>query len=292
MNTNQSTGAELAQNLAQTAENGRETLLEGSSIPAMHQAELGLPDCGVCGARPRIGYFDGAFGQRDYAVRCDACGMQTPRCRVLVTAVATWLRMGQLAKPVKDEAMEPMGSVKLAAGKGNGATETAAPPITSANVRVMRSHDYCHFEVSLGSDGRGEKVPGLPQVVRIFGPEEVDALRKEAARLADKAVAQFILAKRIEGDRSNGKWERDRLMDKARDIEARIAEGERTPQQKAIVKLARDEAYWARRSRRYDYEDYWDDDDADLRVVLDTLAVGFEAEALDTQAAAGADLPL
>jgi hypothetical protein len=27
-------------------------------------------------------------------------------------------------------------------------------PITSVSVKVMRSHDYCHFEVVLGSDGK------------------------------------------------------------------------------------------------------------------------------------------
>lgn len=56
------------------------------------------------------------------------------------------------------------------------------PKIEMASVKVMRSHDYCHFEVSLTSSEANK-------------PEEVDALRKVAARLTDKAVRQYQIAK-------------------------------------------------------------------------------------------------
>jgi hypothetical protein len=57
--------------------------------------------------------------------------------------------------------------------------------ISVASVKVMRSHDYCHFEVALSAtidDG-------------LERPVQVDELRKTAARLADKAVEQYKVAK-------------------------------------------------------------------------------------------------
>lgn len=76
---------------------------------------------------------------------------------------------------------------------------TPTPPITHASVKVMRSHDYCHFEVSLGYDA--------PATL-----EQIDALRKEAARLADKAVEQYKIAKRAASLLSDiaEKWRLDR----------------------------------------------------------------------------------
>jgi hypothetical protein len=50
--------------------------------------------------------------------------------------------------------------------------------IEFGSVKVMRSHDYCHFEVVLTSSEANT-------------PQLVDELRKTAARLADKAVEQY-----------------------------------------------------------------------------------------------------
>ena len=54
----------------------------------------------------------------------------------------------------------------------------------SGAVKVMRSYDYCHFEIQLASSD--SKTIG-----------EIDEMRKEAARLADKAVKQYAIAKEI-----------------------------------------------------------------------------------------------
>lgn len=60
--------------------------------------------------------------------------------------------------------------------------------IDVAGVKVMRSYDYCHFEITLsGSLG------GTPELERF---KAIDEMRKEAARLADKAVEQYKVAKR------------------------------------------------------------------------------------------------
>lgn len=90
-------------------------------------------------------------------------------------------------------------------------------------------------------------------------PEDVDALRKEVARLADKAVNQYKIAKasaaRVE--RLEEKWRLKQAQE--------TPEGERTPTEKAIIKYHQDAAFAAR--FRYDYEDdfepeYDPDDDS------------------------------
>lgn len=108
------------------------------------------------------------------------------------------------------------------------------PSIHSASVKVMRSHDYCHFEVTLSSNDAST-------------PEQVDALRKEAARLADKAVAQYKIAKSSEQrfHQMSEKW----VLEAAQNT----PENERTPHQKAVIKFHQDAAFAARFS--YDYED-------------------------------------
>ena len=117
--------------------------------------------------------------------------------------------------------------------------------LTTATVKVMRSHDYCHFEVSLSTDTANTI-------------SEVDSLRKEAARLADKAVEQYKVAKsaanRIEAFKS--KWQLEMANE--------VPESERTPEMKAIIKFHNDEAFRSRFT--YDYEDdYNPDDDEDMR---------------------------
>lgn len=105
----------------------------------------------------------------------------------------------------------------------------------NASVKVMRSYDYCHFEVSLSGD--------CESLV------EVDQMRKNAARLADKAVEQYKVARnnaeQIEYDKS--------------EIAAieRKPESERSPEEVAILKARSDEAYW--KNREYDYQDEWEE---------------------------------
>jgi hypothetical protein len=112
--------------------------------------------------------------------------------------------------------------------------------ITSASVKVMRSYDYCHFEVSLTFEHESHAA--------------VDEMRKEAARLVDKAVNQYITAKantqRIENDeqrKSNLKWNHDNAM--------KVPDSERTPDQKAHIKAYQDSLH--RHRPRYDYSDEW-----------------------------------
>ena len=114
--------------------------------------------------------------------------------------------------------------------------------IESASVRVMRSYDYSHFEVCLTSS-------------EATTPELVDELRKEAARLADKAVGQFIQAKKACELRTEirQQW----LLESA---EAQ-PENERTPRAKAIIKYHKDAAFAAQFD--YDYQDDWQSPDGD-----------------------------
>lgn len=108
------------------------------------------------------------------------------------------------------------------------------PTIESASVKVMRSHDYCHFEVTLSSSDAST-------------PQAVDALRKEAARLADKAVSQYRIAKASAArvDKLEETWMLKSAMESP--------ESERTSTEKAIIKYHSDAAFAAR--FRYDYED-------------------------------------
>lgn len=113
-----------------------------------------------------------------------------------------------------------------------------------ASVKVMRSYDYCHFEICLGTDDN-------------LTIEQVDDLRKEAARLADKAVAQYKIAKSEASRRADIASERKRLEASVERI-SQIPESERTAEQKAVVKALDDHEYWER--HKYDYDD---DDDYD-----------------------------
>jgi hypothetical protein len=110
------------------------------------------------------------------------------------------------------------------------------PTITQASVKVMRSHDYCHFEICLGYNGSATL-------------EQIDTLRKEAARLADKAVAQYITAKAACALRVQ-------MRDNWRLGQAhKTPENERTPEEKAIIKYHQDAAF--RSQFEYDYQDDW-----------------------------------
>lgn len=121
--------------------------------------------------------------------------------------------------------------------------------VTSASVKVMRSFDYCHFEVVLGVTDDD----GAPLTLTA-----VDNARKEAARLADKAVEQYKIAKANANKLLLEKDERKYLAERVKRTRA-TPEGERTVNQQAELKAFDDEAYQA--SRAYDYEDDWQDDD-------------------------------
>lgn len=115
----------------------------------------------------------------------------------------------------------------------------------TASVKVMRSFDYCHFEVALSATME----PGDPHQVAT-----VDELRKTAMRLADKAVAQYQIAKRRAERKSNLEQSYDAV--KAATVRAK-AEGDRTPNEMAELKAYEDRMFAA--SRNYDYEDDWEE---------------------------------
>lgn len=124
-------------------------------------------------------------------------------------------------------------------------TPRIIPQIQSASVKVMRSHDYCHFEVVLGTGPCAT-------------PADVDALRKTAARLADKAVEQYKVAKEnlrlFEGEQG-----RIELMQQVHAAALAKPETERTPEEQAVVKEIADRKFHQR--RQYDYEDEWQEPD-------------------------------
>jgi hypothetical protein len=113
----------------------------------------------------------------------------------------------------------------------------------SASVKVMRSYDYCHFEVCLGTD----------EDVTL---QDVDNMRKEAMRLVDKAVEQYKKAKEVMNFREahDGLHYR-RLKKEVEEIE-KIPESERAPEHKTALKEWKDINY--KMQRRYDYEDDWE----------------------------------
>jgi len=121
------------------------------------------------------------------------------------------------------------------------------PPIIiqTASVKVMRSYDYCHFEINLSTSGE------------LLSVKEVDNLRKEAARLADKAVEQYKVAKAVAEAKTSAEscvyYNGNRIAELKN-----ISESERTPEQKAQIKAYDDEQFRARRT--YDYQDDFETD--------------------------------
>lgn len=112
----------------------------------------------------------------------------------------------------------------------------------------MRSHDYCHFEIVLGGS-----IEAPTEATNATAITAVDDLRKQAARLADKAVEQYKI-KKAAIEASEG-WELKGLAKQAHEI-AKKPESEWTPDDKAIVKRHRDALY-----ARYDYDDNWREED-------------------------------
>lgn len=113
------------------------------------------------------------------------------------------------------------------------------------SVKIMLSHDYCHFEICLGSDDD-------------MTLEQIDDMRKDAQRLADKAVEQYKIAKKARDKIVWSKEEIDRLTQEVKIIKENYPKSEWTPQQQAVIKTFDDLQYQI--TRAYDYQDDWDDD--------------------------------
>jgi hypothetical protein len=115
-----------------------------------------------------------------------------------------------------------------------------------ASVKIMRSFDYCHFEICLGTD---EKVT----------ISKIDEMRKEAARLVDKAVEQYKTAKKVESVKHNKHYSYEQLMHECQVIRENYPQSEWTSEQKEKMKRLENAQY--QMSREYDYEDQWEYDE-------------------------------
>jgi len=114
----------------------------------------------------------------------------------------------------------------------------------------MRSHDYCHFEVALSADLTGLNSDEMTPAV--------DEMRKIAARLADKAVEQYKVAKLVMQRRLDAKRSISYVVEEAKAIEA-MPETERSPEQQDTLKAWKDQVFEC--NRQYDYEDDWQEDE-------------------------------
>src|ERR1051325_5332234 len=117
------------------------------------------------------------------------------------------------------------------------------PIVKSASVKVMRSFDYCHFEVAMSV----ETDAGLSAT-------DIDNARKEAMRLADKAVEQYKIAKSCAAKRQEGTYYMKNFEEECLRIQAKVP-GERTINEIAKLKQYEDENWRAKFEFDYDYED-------------------------------------
>jgi hypothetical protein len=115
------------------------------------------------------------------------------------------------------------------------------------SVKVMLSYDYCHFEIALASD----------QEMAI---EEIDEMRKDAQRLADKAVEQYKIAKQMAELRINSVHLKENFKQQCSIIEKK-PEGERTINEIAQLKAYQDDTWQSRFDHDYDYEDNYQEDE-------------------------------
>lgn len=112
------------------------------------------------------------------------------------------------------------------------------------SVKVMKSYDYCHFEVQLGEDSElilyGD--PGL---------KAADRLGKEAQKLVDKQIARYKRYKQhLEGMSPFGNY---RVAQAVAHIRDKIPAAHRTPEMKALLKAVDDYNHW--QGREFDYDE-------------------------------------
>lgn len=106
-----------------------------------------------------------------------------------------------------------------------------------ATVRVMRSHDYCHFETTLTAE--------------VDDLDGADGLRKQAAILVDEAVRQYKTAKTKEQNRERSEYQVRALIDAVARVKEK-PQGEWTASEAAMVRGATDREFW----KEYEAEAY------------------------------------
>jgi hypothetical protein len=109
---------------------------------------------------------------------------------------------------------------------------------TKATVRIMISHDFCHFEESIELTGED---------IQLF---EIDNARKDCQRLADKAVGQYKTAKEKAAKRLSNSYDRVQLQKEVTAIKMKKDEY-LTPDDKAKIKALADFDH----QHAYDYDD-------------------------------------
>jgi hypothetical protein len=112
------------------------------------------------------------------------------------------------------------------------------------SVRILRSYDYCHFEITLGRSCYG--------LTLMDQAEDADTMRKTAARLADKAVEQYKIAKENAELAMRDKNQLEHLIYCNQETLAK-PESDWTPEEKATAKAITDRKH--RNRPRYDYQD-------------------------------------
>jgi hypothetical protein len=115
--------------------------------------------------------------------------------------------------------------------------------IKSASVKVMLSYDYSHFEACMSlENGNGLQM------------KEIDDARKNCQRLADKAVAQYKIAKDMASKRTDGKYKIENFEVNCKKIEAK-PEGDRTINEIAMLNQYKNENWRDQFLYNFDYED-------------------------------------
>lgn len=108
-------------------------------------------------------------------------------------------------------------------------------------VKVLRSYDYNHFEFCIPLDEKATI-------------KERNEVRKIAERLADEAVRQYIMAKKMAEFRLNSQYHKDQFLDEIKRIENK-PNGIRTVNDLAMLKQFEDETWESQFEYPYDYED-------------------------------------
>lgn len=108
-------------------------------------------------------------------------------------------------------------------------------------VKVLRSYDYNHFEfcIPIADDAT---------------VKERNEARKDAERLANEAVRQYIIAKKMAEFRLNSQYEKEQFLNEIKRIKDK-PNGIRTVNDLAVLKQYNDKKWESQFEYLYDYED-------------------------------------
>ena len=110
-------------------------------------------------------------------------------------------------------------------------------------VRVMRSYDYCHFEIDLD----------YPEGSSL---DEVNERRKEAALLVDEAVRQYKIAKKAESQREYHQRDVETALKRVDAIKEK-PQSEWSVEEAALMRAYEDKSFWDSIEQDvYCYEEY------------------------------------